>query len=313
MKLLLPNTMALQPELPPGWESITVDADSDIPVEHADADALVLWGASDRHIRSAAESMHKLRFVQALSAGVDQILAAGFGEDVIVASGAGLHSRTVSEHTVALVLALVRRMPEMLTAQSDHNWSTDLGGLQELHPQGRLTTLLDARVLIWGFGEIGQTLAPLLADFGAHVTGVGRSVGDRSGFAVLDNETAMSRLPETDLLISTLPASASTQHLIGESVLAALPNHALVVNVGRGAVVDQDALQHALTTKQIGGAALDVADPEPLPVDSPLWDAPGLILTPHAAGGRPVEADDRIATNLRALEATAQIQHRVER
>src|SRR5699024_8799312 len=113
MKLLLPNTMALQPELPPGWNAATGDAESAIPPEHADAEALVLWGASERHIRSAAQSMHSLRFIQALSAGVDQILAADFDEDVIVASGAGLHSRTVSEHTVALVLALVRRMPEM--------------------------------------------------------------------------------------------------------------------------------------------------------------------------------------------------------
>ena len=93
------------------------------------------------------------------------------------------------------------------------------------------------------------------------------------------------------------------------AVLDALPDRAVVVNVGRGATVDQAALREALVAGTIGGAALDVTDPEPLPQDDPLWDAPRLIITPHSAGGKPVGADDRIAENLRRLDAGEELLH----
>lgn len=301
MKILLPDTMPLDPALPEGWEVVVVDARAEIPAEHHDARALVVWGASRRHLASAAEHLIDLRLVQSLAAGVEGILAAGFGEDVAIASGSGLHSATVSEHTLALLLALVRRLPEARDAQERHEWSEELGGLQPLHPEGRLTTLLGARVLIWGFGGIGQTLAPMLAALGAHVRGVARSAGERSGFEVIETGDVMEALSGTDVLIGILPASDATERAIDAEVLAALPDHALVLNVGRGSTLDQVALREALEAGTIGGAALDVAEPEPLPVDNPLWDAPRLILTPHAAGGRPVGADDRITANLAAL------------
>src|SRR5699024_8544940 len=142
MKILLPDTVPLDPVLPRGWEAVTVDARAEIPAEHHDAAVLVVWGSSRRHLASAAESLEALQLVQSLSAGVDGILAAGFAEHVVIATGAGLHSRTVSEHSLALLLSLVRRLPESREAQQRHEWSSELGGLQPLHPEGRLTTLL---------------------------------------------------------------------------------------------------------------------------------------------------------------------------
>lgn len=309
MKILLPDTLPLDPVLPEGWEAVTIDARAEIPAEHHDAAVLVVWGASRRHLSSAAENLQDLQLVQSLSAGVDGILAAGFEADVVIAAGAGLHSLTVSEHALALLLSLLRRLPESREAQQRHEWSSELGGLQPLHPEGRITTLIGARVLIWGFGQIGQNLAPTLKALGAEVRGAARSAGTRAGFEVISDEQVQDALPEVDVLIDILPATEQTAGVVGREVLAALPDHAVLINVGRGATVDQVALREALEAGTLGGAGLDVTDPEPLPAGDPLWDAPRLLITPHAAGGRPVGADERITANLRALVEGDELLH----
>lgn len=313
MKILLPDTMPLAPTLPEGWEAVTVDARAEIPAEHHDAQVLVLWGPSHRHLESAVENLADLRLVQSLSAGIDGILAAGFDEDVVIAAGAGLHSRTVSEHALALLLSLLRRLPEAREAQQRHEWSTEIGGLQPLHPEDRVTTLIGAKVLIWGFGEIGQTLAPMLTALGAEVRGAARSAGTRSGYEVIAEGDVLAALPETDVLIDILPASEQTAAAVGREALAALPDHAIFVNVGRGATVDQTALREALEAGTLGSAGIDVTDPEPLPAEDPLWEAPRLLITPHGAGGRPVGADERIGANVQALADGREILHAAAR
>lgn len=309
MKILLPDTMPLDPALPEGWEAVEVDARAPIPAAHHDAEAIVLWGPSRSHLESAARDLTGVRLVQSLSAGVENIVAAGFRDGAVVTTGAGLHSLTVAEHTVGLVLALLRSLPASLAAQSRHEWDRSIGGLQPLNPPERLNSLVGAEVLIWGFGQIGQTVAPVLAGLGAHVRGVARSAGERSGFEVIAEADVAAVLPATDVLIDILPATPSTARVIDAAVLGALPDRAVVVNVGRGTTVDQEALREALVAGTIGGAALDVTDPEPLPQDDPLWDAPRLIITPHSAGGKPVGADDRIAENLRRLDAGEELLH----
>ena len=313
MKILLPDTMPLDPALPQGWEAVTVDARAEIPAEHHDADVLVIWGASRRHLASAAEHLDRLRLVQSLSAGIDGILAAGFRTDVTIAAGAGLHSLTVSEHALALLLSLLRRLPEAREAQARHEWSTELGGLQPLHPAGRITTLIGAKVLIWGFGQIARTLAPTLTALGAEVRGVARSAGTRDGYPVIAESDVLDELGEVDVLIDILPATEATAGAVGREVLAALPDHAVLINVGRGATVDQVALREALEAGTLGSAGIDVTDPEPLPAEDPLWDAPRLLITPHGAGGRPVGADERISANVRALVDGAEILHAAAR
>lgn len=308
MKILLPDSTALDPELPAGWEAVVVDARAEIPAEHADAEALVLWNPSRAHLASAA-ALPQLRIVQSLSAGVENIVAAGFAPGVPILTGAGLHSLTVAEHTVGLLLSLLRSLPESLDAQRRHEWSWEIGGPQPLNPPERLNSLVGARVLVWGFGQIGQTLAPVLAGLGAEVRGVARSAGERAGFPVVAEADIAAELPGTDVLVDILPGGDATRHAIDAAVLAALPDRALVVNVGRGSTVDPVALREALEAGTLGGAALDVTEPEPLPADDPLWDAPRLLLTPHSAGGRPVGADARIAENLRRLDAGEDLLH----
>jgi phosphoglycerate dehydrogenase-like enzyme len=313
VKLLLPDSVPLDPALPEGVEAVHYDATAPVPDEHLDAEALVVWGNAPGDLRAVAGRMPRLRWVQTLAAGPDVVLGAGFPDDVVVTSGVGLHDRPVTEHALALVLALLRRLPEAIAAQAEHRWAGELGGLQPLHPDGRVTTLLGARVLVWGFGNIGQNLAPLLQALGAQVTGVGRSAGERAGFPVVAQDQLEAELGQTDVLVMILPATEATTHALDAARLAALPRHAFVVNVGRGTTVDEPALLAALTERRIAGAALDVTEVEPLPADSPLWDAPNLLLTPHAAGGRPVGGDELVGTNLAALLAGRELRNVVAR
>ena len=312
MKLLLPDSLPLAPAVPEGVETVVYVASASVPDEHLDAEALVVWGSSTDDMRAFAGRMPRLRWVQSLAAGPDSVLAAGFGDDVVITSGSGLHDRPVTEHALALVLALVRRLPAAARAQAEHRWADELGGLQPLHPEGAVTTLLGARVLIWGFGAIGQTVAPLLDQLGAQVRGVARSSGERSGFAVIAEDDLHEELGRTDVLVMILPSTPATAQALNAERLAALPAHALVVNVGRGSTVDESALVAALSDGRIAGAALDVTSTEPLPADSPLWDAPNLLLTPHAAGGRPVGADELISANLAALLAGRDLRNVVQ-
>ena len=313
MKLLLPDSLPLAPPLPPGVRALSYDASAPVPEEHLDAEAMVVWGSSPADIRAVAGRMPRLRWVQTLAAGPDAVLAAGFPGEVVITAGAGLHDRPVAEHALALVLSLVRRLPAARKAQAEHRWAGELGGVQPLRPAGPVTTLLGARVLIWGFGSIAQRLAPMLQQLGAEVRGAARSAGERAGVPVADEGELEVELARTDVLIMILPATAATRHALHAGRLAALPAHAYVVNVGRGATVDEAALVETLSAGGIAGAALDVTEEEPLPAASPLWDAPNLILTPHAAGGRPVGADDLIAHNVAALLAGGRLRNVVER
>jgi phosphoglycerate dehydrogenase-like enzyme len=198
-------------------------------------------------------------------------------------------------------------------AQAERRWAGELGGVQPLHPAGAITSLIDARVLVWGFGNIGQSLAPVLEQLGAQVRGVARSAGTRGGFEVVAEDQLDSELRRTDVLVMILPASESTRDALDAQRLAALPRHAYIVNVGRGSTVDEAALVEALNAGDIAGAAIDVTATEPLPQDSPLWDATNLVLTPHAAGGRPVGADELISDNVAAFLAGGPLQNRIDR
>lgn len=146
-------------------------------------------------------------------------------------------------------------------------------------------------------------MAPLFQALGASVRGVARTAGVRSGFEVLAEADLLTALPETDVLVMVLPTSESTRHALNAERLAALPARAWVVNVGRGSTIDEVALVDALASGRLGGAALDVTEVEPLPADSPLWDAPNVIITPHAAGGRPIGAGELVTRNIRAFLA----------
>lgn len=217
------------------------------------------------------------------------------------ARGSGLHDATVSEHAIALILSLVLRLTASTQAPREHRWANELGGVQPLRPEGAVTSLICAKVLIWGFRNIGRRVAGMLTLIGADVRGIARTGGEREGFTVVAEEDLGDELARADIPVMVLPATPETERALDAPRLAALPDHAYVVSVGRSTTVDEAALLDALREGRLAGAAIDVTTVDALPSESPLWDAPRLLITPHAAGGRPVGASELIAENLSAL------------
>ncbi|GAB1692503.1 NAD(P)-dependent oxidoreductase [Krasilnikovia sp. M28-CT-15] len=303
MKLLLPDSIDLDLRLPDDVHAVRYAIARPVPDADVDAEVLVVWGNEAAQVRDAARRLTRVRWVQTLAAGPDVVLQAGFAPDVVVTGGRGLHDHTVAEHTLALTLAAARRVHLLARAQVGHRWAGEWGGLQPVHEADSFRTLRGARVVIWGFGGIAGTLAPLLAALGAHVTGVARSPGRREGFDVVAAADLPVLLPRTDVLIMILPATPETSRALDADLLALLPVHAWLVNVGRGSTVDADAVLTAIRAGRLGGAALDVFDTEPLAPDSALWDEPNIIISPHAAGGRPIGAAQRVTENLAAFRA----------
>lgn len=318
LKILLPTNIDL-PGLSLGTDqepviAVPYNVREDLPPEHRDADVLVSWANPMSRLRDTATALRQVRWVQTLAAGPDAVLNAGFHPDVLITSGRSLHDGPVAEHTLALVLAAARRLDLTTLAQAERRWPRELGGLhQPADNTARFSTLRGAHVVIWGFGSIASTLAPLLSAFGARVTGIARSAGERDGYPIVTAADLPDVLPTADVLISLLPATAATTNALNADILALLPPTAWIVNVGRGVTVDEDALVSALQAGRIGGAALDVTRIEPLPQDSALWDTPNVLLTPHAAGGRPLGAGALIEENVAAFLAGRPLRNVVER
>lgn len=306
MKLLYPTSLKLDIQSLEGFsvDLHPYDVKKPIPKDLIDAEILVTWTNSPSNLEDAVQRMKNLRWIQSLAAGPNDVLNAGFDRSkIIVTTGSGLHDRTVAEHTLGLLLNAARRFFEMRDWQTQGKWPSHLGGPQPDRPAGKFTTLRDANIVIWGFGNIAKMLTPSLTALGAKVTGVARHAGVRNGIEVYGEERLSELLPKTDALVMILPGSDSTRHALNSERLKLLPKHAWVVNVGRGTSVDEDALDKALTEGEIGGAALDVFEIEPLPESSPLWKQKNLILSPHAAGGRPQGSEALISDNLRRFIA----------
>ncbi|GAA2250012.1 phosphoglycerate dehydrogenase [Herbiconiux moechotypicola] len=293
---LVPANLGFLPAAP-GVHVIPFDPFRPLPDEHHGADALVVFETPFPILQSYAHDLTRVRWVQSLGAGVDAMFSAGFRPGTAIASGRGLHDRPVAEHTIALLLAAARHLPQAVRAQIGHRWASELGGRQPFPDTERFSSLIDAHIAIWGHGSIGRHLAGMLHALGARTTGITRRGGE-------DGTVGIEQLPQvlanSDALVLLLPARPENERIVDAAVLRMLPHRAWVVNVGRGAVLDEEALAHALQRGELGGAALDVTTQEPLPVDSPLWDLPNVLLTPHAAGGRPLGAQALIENNLRA-------------
>lgn len=299
MKLLYPTSVKLDVQSLQGFTATLhpYDVKAPIPEDLIDAEILVTWANAADNLKDAAKRMKNIKWIQSLAAGPNDVFAAGFDRSkVIVTTGVGLHDGPVAEHALGLLLTGIRRFHEMRDSQLQSKWPGHLGGS---FPRSDFTTLRDSRVLIWGYGSIAKKLTPYLTGLGANVKGIARSHGVRNGVEVFGEEKLPELLPETDALIMILPGSESTNNALNAERLKLLPKHAWLVNVGRGTSVDEDALADALEKGELAGAALDVFKTEPLPESSRLWKTPNLIVSPHAAGGRPEGCTELIADNLR--------------
>ena len=215
-----------------------------------------------------------LRAVQLLSAGYDTVLAS-IPTGVQLANAAGVHDASTAELAVTLTLSSLRGIPDFVVAQGRSHWLA-----AEERP-----SLADKKVLILGYGGVGVAIARRLSGFEATLTAVASRAraGDELVSSVHGVDELASLLPDHDVVIVIVPLSEKTQGLVGRDFLASMRDGALLVNVARGKVVDTDALVDAVGSGRIR-AALDVTDPEPLPADHPLWQMPGVLISPHVGG-----------------------------
>jgi len=215
----------------------------------------------------------RLKVIQIASAGFEHVLPfvpAG----VALANARGVHDSRVAEMTLALALASRRQLPLFFDAQRRETWE----------PKLDTRSLADSRALVVGYGSIGEAIGVRLRASEVHVEGVARSARTApDGTVVHAVKELPLLLPDFDIVIIVTPHTDETDKLVNAAFLAAMPDGALLINVGRGMVVDTDALLAELESKRLF-AALDVTDPEPLPTGHPLWSAPQCIIVPHVAG-----------------------------
>ncbi|MFT3797804.1 2-hydroxyacid dehydrogenase [Microbacterium sp.] len=200
--------------------------------------------------------------------GVAELLPAG----TVFANAATVHETSTAELAVALTLAVQRRLDAFAADTHEGRWASVF-----------TQSLADRRVLLLGYGGVGKAVAARLAPFEVDLVPVASHARDEDGVRVHGIAELPQLLPTADIVILTLPGGDATRHLIGEAELAALPDDALVVNVGRGSLIDTDALVRHVATGRLR-AALDVTEPEPLPPGHPLWGLPGVLISPHVGG-----------------------------
>lgn len=227
-----------------------------------------------------------LKWLNSIYAGVEHFpLEQLKAQGTILTNGAGLNSAPIAEFAVMMMLSAAKRSDLIVDNQRQHNWLSTPPGTTEID---------DSKALIIGYGGIGQQIAKKLSGFDVEVTAVRRTPTGEPNVIGLDDWP--DRLGEFDWVFVSAPATSDTRHLLGAEEFAAMKDSAWLINVARGTLVDQDALLTALNDKTIGGAALDVTDPEPLPADHPLWDAPNCLITMHLSGTAQSRMFQRAAT-----------------
>lgn len=294
----------------PGVDLQVVETLPDLLAALPGAQALVLADAPKAEAEPVVAALDDpactVRWMHFISAGREGFEAAGLPTRFPVTYAAGAVAPTVAEHAMALLLALARRMPENVAMTQSGSWDRSMAA--------RARSLEGATLAIVGYGQIGRELAQRARPFGMRVVSVSRSV--RSD-ALVDEALPLSQLDEAlgraDAIVVAIAQTAQTEGLFNAARFAACKPGALFVNIARGAIVDQGALRGALDSGQLGGAGLDVTDPEPLPTGHPLWGAANLIISPHYAGGGSPASLARLAggarENLRRLMAGEPLQH----
>ncbi|MFF4628193.1 D-2-hydroxyacid dehydrogenase [Streptomyces griseorubiginosus] len=243
------------------------------------ADVLLAWVNITPAIRESwPDDPHKApRWVHASSAGVDSFLFPALVDDpdVVLTNARGVYEQPTAEYVLGLILALAKDFPGTWEHQRRREWRP--------RPSDDIT---GRTVLVWGTGPIGRAIARLLRAVGMRVSGAGRRprTGDPDFGTVHGTATLRSALTEADYVVLAAPLTQGTRGMVDAPVLAAMKPGARLINVGRGGLVDEEALVDHLASGRLAGAALDVFTREPLPAESPLWNMPGVLISPHTAG-----------------------------
>ena len=233
--------------------------------------------------RDVFPSATRLRWVQSPAVGVGSLMFPELhASTVVVTSARGIRARSIAEHVVGVAIALARRLPDALRAQTAHRWAQD-----ELEgPESRVRQLYGRRMGIVGLGAIGTEVAMRAIAFGMEVLAIRRHP-DRpapAGITVFGPTRLADVLAQSDIAVLSMPHTPETKQIIGKRELDVMKRGSLLVNIARGKLIDDHAVIAALRDGRLGGAALDVFTREPLEPSSPYWDLPNVIITPHTSG-----------------------------
>jgi len=245
-----------------------------------DAEIFFGWSLRGEQVRAA----RKLRWIHSTAAAVHQLMSPELrASDIVVTNARSVHGPVVAEHAIALMFALAKRLPAAVRYQQQQVWAQEQISCQHPHP----TELAGSTLGLIGYGAIGSEVARSAAALGMSVLVVRLHPQKESGAEREITTFALDRLDEviaqSDFLVLAAPLTEKTRHIINAQHLARMKPEAYVINVARGALIDEAALTDALRNRLIGGAALDVFDHEPLPAGSPLWELDNLLITPHTA------------------------------
>jgi len=291
VKLLIALYHRFHPWIAPLWFSERLRADfpqlevvqlpnyDRITEEIADADLAIAWSLRGDQITAAK----KLRWVHSTAAAVHGLMTPELqASEIIVTNARSVHGPVVAEHAMSLVFALAKRLPEAAKFQALRHWAQQ--EICETAPRPR--ELKDATMVIVGFGSIGTSLAKLARALGMRVVGVREHPEKGSGIAdaMYGFDDLNRALGEGDFVVLAIPVTEKTRRLMNAERFTHLKPDAYLVNVGRGVLIDEEALLHALRSNRFAGAALDVTTEEPLAPGSPLWTMENVFITPHTAG-----------------------------
>lgn len=282
MKLLITHELTAeqleQVRLTLGEGTVVATSEKALALQEAKDADIALLGAFAREVLEAGKN---LRWVHIPWAGVDSLLDSIRQTPAVVTCGKGVFDAPMADHVFALLLALARHLATFIRYQIAGIWRREVTGAP-------VTDLMGKTMGIVGLGSIGREVAKRAAVFGMRVLAVKRrpaAIADEPVDGLfLGYEGLRLMLPECDVVVVTAALTPQTRYLISQNELASMKRGALLINVARGAIVDEAALVEALQSGQLAGAGLDVFEDEPLPPESPLWRLPNVILTPHVGG-----------------------------
>lgn len=256
----------------PGAEILYLPG-ADVTEELLDTVCAVIGNVSPAKLQGKAN----IRWVQLGSAGTDGYTKPGvLAEGTVLTNASGAYGLAIAEHMLGALLMQMKHLEAYYDSQKKREWSD----------HGPVTSVYGSTVLVVGLGDIGNEFAVRIHALGGHVIGIRRNPGEKPDY--VDQIASLAELdellPSADVVACSLPGTPATWHLFDERRFARMKEGAIFMNVGRGTVADSGALNEALRSGRLGGACLDVVEPEPLPADHPLWGAPGLLLTPHVSG-----------------------------
>ena len=271
MLTLLPTEVLEGLPTVPGVQVVAWDSGDPDPARAADVEFFVPPYTASAVDLALMGRLPALRVVQTLTAGVDNVLG-HLPPGVALCNAAGVHDASTAELAVGLTIASLRRIDDFARAMPQGTWS-----------YARHDALADKRVVIVGFGSIGRAIARRLEGFECQIVPAARTAREVDGHHVHAMSELAELLPGADVVLLIVPLTPDTRHLVDNVFLSRMRDGALLVNVARGPVVDTEALLAECSSGRLR-AALDVTDPEPLPVDHPLWRAPGVLISPHVGG-----------------------------